>query len=224
MITNRTVKDKNYTVTDNAMILDERLSAKAKGIFIYLLSLHPDWDLYVIELVAHFTDGIDGIRSGLKELQALGYVDWKMIRDSEGKSIGTDYTLNEKPDMENPDMAKPTLLSTNNKVSTNKDIVATESQRRIIQHLNDSLGKKPPKGFKMDNQRCLKDLNARLRQYSEADIIAVIDIKCEEWLGTNMQKYIRPITLFNVNKFESYVNEIDVEGSQNEIHALKELE
>jgi len=39
-----------------------------------------------------------------------------------------------------------------------------------------------------------------------------------------MQKYIRPITLFNVNKFESYVNEIDVEGSQNEIYALKELE
>ena len=33
----------------------------------------------------------------------------------------------------------------------------------------------------------------------------MIDKKCNEWLGTDMEKYLRPETLFGT-KFESYLN------------------
>jgi len=228
MIVNRTKKDKNYTVIDNTILRDVRITAKAKGIFIYLLSLPDKWDVHLNELVTHFVEGMDALKSGLRELKDLGYVECKPQREKSGRIMVWDYYLDENPGVdeqlaENPLVANPELLSTNPILNTKKTIVATESQRHIIEHLNERLGKKPPKGFKVTNQRCLKDLNARLREYSEADIIAVIDNKCDDWMGTQWQKFLRPITLFNVNKFESYVNEIDVEGSQNEIGTLKEL-
>lgn len=98
--------------------------------------------------------------------------------------------------------------------NTNKTLCATPEQKEIIAYLNERLGNKPPRGFKDTNQQTLKLLNARLKDYTKGDVIAVIDIKCEQWIDSSMSKYLRPITLFNTNKFESYVNEIDVEGSE----------
>ncbi len=53
-----------------------------------------------------------------------------------------------------------------------------------------------------------------MKDYTKGDVIAVIDIMAKKWLGTEWQMFLRPQTLFNVNKFESYVNFIDVEGSE----------
>jgi uncharacterized phage protein (TIGR02220 family) len=43
--------------------------------------------------------------------------------------------------------------------------------------------------------------------YSISDFKKVIDIKAEQWIGTEQEKYLRPITLFQVSKFENYLNE-----------------
>lgn len=50
-------------------------------------------------------------------------------------------------------------------------------------------------------------INARLkeRDYTFDDFKLVIDSKTKEWFGTEMEKYLRPSTLFNGN-FESYLN------------------
>jgi len=42
--------------------------------------------------------------------------------------------------------------------------------------------------------------------YTQTQIENVIDSKCNEWLGTDMSKYLRPETLFG-SKFEGYLNE-----------------
>ncbi|NCB45345.1 MAG: hypothetical protein EOM59_22360, partial [Clostridia bacterium] len=39
----------------------------------------------------------------------------------------------------------------------------------------------------------------------------VIDKKCAQWKGTDMDKYLRPSTLFNASKFEGYLNEKVIE-------------
>lgn len=217
---------KRWTTVDNVWVKDPTLSAKAKGILIYILSLPDDWDLHMNELVTHFTDGIDGIRSGMKELSMHRYIDGNQRRDDTGKVIGWDYTIFENPDepsMENPDMAKPTLLST--KVNCNTKLMATAEQSQIIAHLNERLGLIPPKGFKDTNQQTLKLLGARLKDYTKKDVIAVIDMMCVRWLGNEWEMYLRPVTLFNVNKFEGYINSIEVEGSEhagiNPLHKLK---
>ena len=50
-------------------------------------------------------------------------------------------------------------------------------------------------------------IKARLKEkYELEDFKIVIDKKCKEWLGTDMEKYLRPETLFG-NKFESYLKQ-----------------
>lgn len=57
----------------------------------------------------------------------------------------------------------------------------------------------------------LRFIRARLENYSEDELKAVIDKKVKEWSGTAMAKYIRPETLFNATKFEGYVASIDLD-------------
>jgi uncharacterized phage protein (TIGR02220 family) len=52
----------------------------------------------------------------------------------------------------------------------------------------------------------IKFITARLKDYNEADLKAVIDKKVAEWKSTDMERFLRPETLFNATKFESYVN------------------
>lgn len=227
----RSNKDR-WTTVDNAWVKDPTLSAKAKGILLYILSLPDDWDLHVTELVTHFPEGEKSIRSGMKELTDKGYLFCIPKRDSDNiKFIGNDYVIMEDPQAEirhaeNRDALDGSLLSTNPVLSTNiKYIVASEEQEKIVQHLNDVLGKKPGKGFRSNNQQMLKLLNARLKDYDYEDVINVIDVKAKQWLGTDYAMYLRPTTLFNVNKFEAYVNQIDCKGAhRNEVTPLQILE
>lgn len=43
--------------------------------------------------------------------------------------------------------------------------------------------------------------------YTLDDFKTVIDKKCSEWGNSDMAKYLRPSTLFNASKFESYLNQ-----------------
>lgn len=50
-------------------------------------------------------------------------------------------------------------------------------------------------------------VNARFAEgYTLEDFETVIDKKCAEWLGTDMERYLRPETLFG-SKFDGYLNE-----------------
>ena len=72
----RVAKDKNnpYVMINKALLKDEGLSWKAKGILSYLLSLPDDWQIYESELQNHASDGIDSLRSGIQELIQHGYI------------------------------------------------------------------------------------------------------------------------------------------------------
>ena len=78
-----------------------------------------------------------------------------------------------------------------------KDIY-TEQARECLDYLNEKSGRQ----FKST-----KELIPRLKEYSVSDVKLVIDVKVREWLHDhNMNKYIRPETLFNKTKFEGYLN------------------
>lgn len=56
-------------------------------------------------------------------------------------------------------------------------------------------------------QANLKFIRGRLRDFTFAECIRVIEFKVGQWQGTKMDKYLRPETLFNATKFESYLHE-----------------
>lgn len=86
---------KDYTCVCNHAIRNKKLSFKAKGLFVYLLSLPNDWELYKSELIEHSKDKRTSIESAIKELVENGYL--KIIRDKSGKSTSLCFYLVENP-------------------------------------------------------------------------------------------------------------------------------
>ena len=75
---------------------------------------------------------------------------------------------------------------------------------KIIDYLNSQAGTTFTFKSKKTNQLIL----ARIKEgYSFVDFKIVIDKKVKHWFGTEQAVYLRPLTLFNATKFETYLNE-----------------
>lgn len=76
-----------------------------------------------------------------------------------------------------------------------------EAAKRVLSFLNEKSGKAfRPVPANLDL------IVARLKDgATEADLRKVIARQCREWVGTDMEKYCRPSTLFNRLKFEQYI-------------------
>ena len=101
----RVSKNRDFTVIANSVFKDRRLSAKAKGILVEMLSLPENWDYTLKGLTTLFSDGIDSIRQGIKELEENGYIVRERKRDARGRLGGMEYVIYETPEkaVENSD-------------------------------------------------------------------------------------------------------------------------
>lgn len=121
----RVKKNKNYTTMANYHLQDKNLSLKAKGIMSLMLSLPEDWDYSTAGLTALSRDGVDSVKSSLKELETNGYLKRERIIDNATKRvIDWIYYIYEKPQAEFPQVEKPVVENPTqqniNKQSTNK--------------------------------------------------------------------------------------------------------
>ncbi|MFS0560105.1 hypothetical protein AB1K91_05145 [Terribacillus sp. 179-K 1B1 HS] len=127
----RVKKNSNYVVMDKTSLRDERLSWKAKGLHAYMLSMPDDWRFYREELSTHAKDGVDAVKTALKELTTYGYLkrerrnneqgklEWETIvyeipqkdREPLGDIPPMDKPVVEKPPMAKPPVDNPPLLS-----------------------------------------------------------------------------------------------------------------
>lgn len=72
----------------------------------------------------------------------------------------------------------------------------------VLSRLNEKAGT----NYRASSKATQGHINARLAEgYTVEDFYKVIDKKCAEWRGTDMEKYLRPETLFG-SKFENYLN------------------
>lgn len=75
--------------------------------------------------------------------------------------------------------------------------------KNVINYLNE----KANKNYKSSTAKTKALINARAREgFALEDFKKVIDIKTREWKGSDMERYLRPETLFGT-KFEGYLNE-----------------
>ena len=123
-------KTENFTISANEVPRRADLSARAKGLHSYLMTLPADWKLYREELYTHFTEGRDAINTAFKELEKAGYIKKTRLKEN-GKFAGWDYSVYEtstinglsehgKPGSGKPCTENPQLLSTDLILSTNK--------------------------------------------------------------------------------------------------------
>jgi len=78
---------------------------------------------------------------------------------------------------------------------------------QVINYLNEKTERTGKDRYNSTSTKTKTLIKARLKEkYELEDFKIVIDKKCKEWLGTDMEKYLRPETLFG-NKFESYLKQ-----------------
>ena len=120
-------KKENFTSIHNKLINDSKISLKAKGIMLYMLSKPENWKYNPKEIAKNSKDGLDSVYSGIKELMESGYisrirhsdgtVDYFVFEDAEENDI-IDFSKKENPNRENPNRENPDVYkrkNTNNK-------------------------------------------------------------------------------------------------------------
>ena len=71
--------------------------------------------------------------------------------------------------------------------------------------------------YRTNTKSTIKSIKARLNEnYTIDDFKTVITKKAKEWMGTDMEKYLRPETLFGT-KFESYLNQKERELTTDDV-------
>lgn len=127
----RQKREKNYSVVNNQILEDTRMSFKARGLLIYMLSKPDNWQFYSEELVKHSDkDGISSIKTALNELEACGYLKRVQKRAEKGKFSGQDWILNDSPD-NSPQVGFPPAdkPSTEKPLAENQQLLSTDGTK-----------------------------------------------------------------------------------------------
>lgn len=93
----RVERTRDYTVMSNFHLKDMNLSLKAKGLLSMMLSLPETWNYTTRGLAAICKEGVDAIRSAIRELEAAGYIVRRLLRGDNGQIADTEYIIYEQP-------------------------------------------------------------------------------------------------------------------------------
>ena len=104
-------------------------------------------------------------------------------------------------------MQKATNVYNKNDLNKNEEEVYIGDKipyKEILNYLNQVTGKQ----YRASTKKNQELIRARWNEgFREGDFFRVIDNKAQTWQGTEMDKFLRPATLFGT-KFEGYLNEI----------------
>lgn len=108
----RKKQKERFSIVDNKVIEDKRLSFKARGLLIYMLSKPDDWKFYTDELAKRSSkDGVSAIKSALNEIENAGYLTRKQEHRKNGQFASQDWILTDTstipPQVEKPLADKP---------------------------------------------------------------------------------------------------------------------
>ena len=170
------------------------------------------------------------IQRTILNLEKIGIVRSEMLRKSKGDRTKF-YTINQSHELLAPSsrqdgitvttgcldhrdkMAPPschngTLSTETTTETTHKELLSSKPDiaEKIIQYLNDKTGRK----YRAVPSQT-KFIEARIAEGATLqDLIAVINRKCLEWLDDpKFAQYLRPSTLFNAEKFNTYIGQLD---------------
>ncbi len=91
-----------YGVVPNHLLRDKKLSLKSKGLFAYLQSKPDQWNFSVERISGETKDGVESVRSGIKELENAGFLTRKAVKGEGSTFEGYDYILSENPSADKP--------------------------------------------------------------------------------------------------------------------------
>lgn len=180
--------------------LDKRLNMLEKGILTEIDSLDDEETgcFASNQYLAEFCQCSETkVSTAVSKLIELGYVCLKSF-DGRTRILKSRLLKNEKQTLNdlNSDFKNFKHNNKYNKINNNIDY------NNIIVYLNE----KAKTNYKPTTPKTQSLIRARVNEgFTKEDFKKVIDNKTAEWLGSDMEKYLRPETLFGT-KFESYLN------------------
>ena len=115
------------------------------------------------------------------------------------------------------DYTEITTETTNNNILSGNPTASRIPYKEIVDYLNEKTGK----NFKHKTAKTRKFIEARWNQdFRLDDFKKVIDVKTDEWLNTDSDKYLRPETLFGT-KFEGYLNQKTKSTGMDQLERMK---
>ncbi|WP_367112241.1 conserved phage C-terminal domain-containing protein [Staphylococcus capitis subsp. urealyticus] len=115
------------------------------------------------------------------------------------------------------DYTEITTETTNNNILSGNPTASQIPYKEIVDYLNEKTGK----NFKHKTPKTRKFIEARWNQdFRLDDFKKVIDVKSDEWLNTDSDKYLRPETLFGT-KFEGYLNQKTKSTGMDQLERMK---
>lgn len=208
------IHDTGYGILPRSVMRNKDLSIEAKAIYAYFISFagntgkaFPSVGLIYNEL----NISKNRFYRHFNKLKELGYITVEQVKENGNQFSKNIYTIHQTPclcfgETENRDTQNRDTQNedTNNNSFNNNSFNNNSIYIRIVAHLN----KKAGKSFNPKVKKTQGFINARLKEgFTEDDFIKVIDFKCEQWLGTKYEEYLRPETLF-CTKFEGYLNAV----------------
>ena len=158
------------------------------------------------------------VRTILKKFEKEGYIEF-ISSGSKGKESTLKLMLKEKL-FNNQQQCNNNLTNKSEELQgvekveqqqTNNNLTILskkkEKNKYIYSEVIDYLNIKAGTSYRVNTKNTQSLINARIAEgYTVEDFKKVIDVKVENWLGTEWEKYLRPQTLFG-SKFENYLNE-----------------
>lgn len=103
-------RDYGFTVVSNDCVRDRRLSFRARGLLMFLLSQPPDFAVRSEELAAESDgEGRDAVRTALREIESAGYLRRERRQNTRGQWESHSIVY-EEPTTEKPSSAQARLL------------------------------------------------------------------------------------------------------------------
>ena len=93
---------RDFTNLPNALLQDQRLSCRDRGLLVWMLSKPPDWKFTKKSILEEISqDGDRSLQAGLKKLQDAGYL--KITREprKNGKLSESIWTVYDTPQLQN---------------------------------------------------------------------------------------------------------------------------
>lgn len=139
----RVEKTRDFTVMSNHHLRNKNLSLRAKGLLSVMLSLPEEWD-YTLKGLAHISkEGVDAIRSAIKELEKSGYIERHRKRNKKGQLKTSEYIIHELPILPEPKQTEPILKNPTLDNPTEDKSTQLNTNKSNTKELNTDLIKYP---------------------------------------------------------------------------------
>ncbi len=144
-------------------------------------------------------EAVPEIGRGYQNLTKTGQISVGGIPESGGRGIPEIGTSNYIESNINSNSNKESICISNDIQYTKEKLPFNE----IIDYLNAKTGKH----YRPNTSKYQSLIRARFKEkYTLEDFKKVIDTKCSDWIGTDMEQYLTPDTLFSP-KFDKYLNQ-----------------